>query len=135
MEVRNIGVFLLKKRVLSRRNCSRAAGAAEVEFRPPRGERGKRDIEEAALEHEQEWYREELSVDDCEPDKVTEINGKCHFRNRQERFERSVFASAPGLRFALDAILWCAGKIGVMVEDSFEDGARVVERQADAERK
>src|SRR6267378_477755 len=85
-EERNIRALLLRKRALSRGNWRGRAGSAEAEFRRPRQERRKGDIEEAALKHEQERYRQELPMSYCEPDEVAEIDGECQFRDWQRRF-------------------------------------------------
>src|SRR5919109_68079 len=134
-QARNIRVLWLRKRILSRRNWVRGAGATKVGPGPPGRQRRKRDIEEAALEHQQKGYRDELPMNNGEPDEVAEIDAKRHFRGRQKRFERPVFATAPRLRFSLNPILRCPGKIGAMIEDGFQHGARIVERKANAQGK
>src|ERR1700737_2940947 len=83
-EERNTRVLLLRKRVLSRGNCCRGAGPAKIKFRPPRREGGERNIEEPALEHEQERYRNVLPIDDGEPNEVGEIDCESHFRDWQK---------------------------------------------------
>ena len=87
------------------------------------------------MEHEQKRDREKLAVRDREPDEITEIDGETDFGDGQERFQRHVFASAPGLRLSLDPIFRCARKIGLVIEDRFEHGAGIIERKTDAQRK
>src|ERR1700736_1390077 len=80
---RNMRVFLLRIRRLSRRNCcSSSASPTKGEFWPPRGQRAKRDIQKPALEHEQKGYREELPVNNREPDEIREIDSKTQFGER-----------------------------------------------------
>src|SRR6266704_3447813 len=133
-EERNIRPLLLRKPVLSRGNWRGRAGSAEGEFRRPRQERRKGDIEEAALKHEQERYRQELPMSYCEPDEVAKIDREGQFCDRQCRFQRPVFATPPRLRFSLDPVLRCPREIRFVIEDRFQDGACVVERQTDTER-
>src|SRR4029434_11189520 len=76
MEERNIRALILQKCVLSCGNWGRRAGSAEAEPRRPRQERREGHIEKSRLEHEQERYRQELTVHDREPNKVAEINRK-----------------------------------------------------------
>src|SRR5260370_26374159 len=78
-EERSIRAFLLRKLSLSRGNWRSGAGSTEGEFRRPRQERRKGDIEKPALKHEQESYRQELPVCNLEPDKVPEIADETPF--------------------------------------------------------
>src|SRR5437870_11664224 len=71
---RNIRALLLRKRVLSRGNWRSGAGVAEADSRRPRQKRLKGDIEKPALKHVQEWYRQEQSVRDREPDEGAEVD-------------------------------------------------------------
>src|SRR5207248_691470 len=82
-----------------------------------------------------EWYRQELPVGDREPDEVAEVDGEGQFCDRQRRFQRPIFATPPRLRFSLDPVLRCPRKIRFVIEDRFQDRARVVEGKTDAERK
>jgi len=70
---------------------------------------------------------------DREPNEVGEIDRKRHLGNGQKRFERHVFARAPWLRFALDPILRGARKIGFVIENRLENGAGIIEREANAQ--
>ena len=72
-------------------------------------------------------------MDNCEPKEVGEINCESQLCERERRFERSVFAGPPRLRFAFDAVLGRSREIGFVIEESFEHGARVVERETNAE--
>src|SRR5260370_5581175 len=123
-EERNIRALLLRKRVLSRGNWRSGAGSAEGEFRRPRQERRKGDIEKPALKHEQEWYRQELPVSNRKPDEVAEVDGEGQFCDRQRRFQRPRFATPPRLRFSLDPVLRSPRKIRFVIEDRFQDRAR-----------
>jgi hypothetical protein len=38
------------------------------------------------LKQEQEWYRQELLMNDREPDEIAEIESEGQFRERQSRF-------------------------------------------------
>src|SRR5579864_6883115 len=96
-EGRNMRVLLLRISVLSRRNCSWGAGTAEIEFRPPLGERRERDIKKAALEHEQEGYRQVLPMHEGEPNEIAKVNGKGQFGQRKHGLQWLVFAGPPRL--------------------------------------
>jgi len=74
-------------------------------------------------------------VGDREPDEVAEVDGEGQFCDRQRRFQRPIFATPPRLRFSLDPVLRCPRKIRFVIEDRFQDRARVVEGKTDAERK
>jgi len=125
---------LLGFRLLSRGNCGRRAfAAAEVQARHPLAERGKRNVEEPDLEHRQERNGDPLAVFDREPEEVRKINRERHFGDRQKRFERHVFAGTPGLSFAFDPVLRRAREIRFVIEDRFENGARIVDRESDTE--
>src|SRR5256885_9283575 len=126
-EERNIRALILQKRVLSRGNWRSGTGSAEVKFRRPRQERRKSNIEKPTLKHEQEWYRQKLTVGDCEPDEVGEVDSERQFRVRQGRFQRAILALSPGLGLAFDAVLRRSGEIGFVIEDRLQNGARVVE--------
>src|SRR5437660_3822586 len=128
-EERNIRALLLKKRVLSRGNWRRRSGTAEVEFRRPREERRKSHIKEAALKHEQERYRQKLSMHDREPDEVGEIKPEGHLCERQTRLERPILAAAPRLRPALNSVFGRAREIRLVIEDRFQNRARIIERK------
>ena len=60
-------------------------------------ERGETNIEETALEHEQERYGQKLAMHNCKPEEVSEINRKPQFRQWQHWFDWSVPAAAPRL--------------------------------------
>ena len=86
------------------------------------------------MEHEQKRYRKKLSMLQGEPDKIGEINCESHLRDRQDRLERPVLATAPGLRLAFNSILGRTREIGLMIKDGLEYGARIIERKADPKR-
>src|SRR6266850_4034707 len=86
MEERNIRALIPQKRALSRGNWRGGAGSAEGEFRRPRQERRKSNIEEPTLKQEQERYRQELSMTYREPDEVGEIDSEGQLRVWQRRF-------------------------------------------------
>jgi hypothetical protein len=131
---RNIRALLLQKPALSRGNWRGRARSAESKFRRPRQERRKRDIEKAALKHEQEWYRQELPMSYCEPDEVAEIDRESHFGERQSRFQRAISTAPPRLRSSFDPVLRRSCEIGFVIEDRFQDRTRVVKRETDSER-
>src|SRR5450432_4555918 len=133
-EKRNIMVFLLRIRNLSRRNWDLRTLGAEVDSWKPLPERGERDVEEADLEHGEEWHGNKLPVLNREPNKVGKIERESHFCDREKRLERHVSATTPRLRFMLDAVFRRAAEIGLVIEDGFENGARIVKREANSER-
>jgi len=55
-----------------------------MKARPPLGERAKRDVEKSALEHEQKWQAEILSVSQRVPDEIAKVNRESHFDEREE---------------------------------------------------
>src|SRR6266404_3547551 len=118
-EERNIRVLILTKPALSRSNWGDGSRRAEAEFRRPRHKGRERHIQKPALEQQQKRYRQELAFAHGEPDEVAEIKTKSQLSDRQGGFQRAVFATAPGLRFPFDAVLWRSGEIGLMVEDGF----------------
>ena len=87
------------------------------------------------MEHRQERNGDPLAVLDREPEEVGEINRERHFGDRQKRFERHVFAGTPLLGFAFDAVLRRPCEIGFVIEDRFQNGAGIVDREPDAESK
>src|SRR2546423_2919819 len=132
---RNMQRFLLEFRPLSRGNCGRRAVAAKVQARHPLTKRAKRNVKKPDLEHREERHRDPLIVLDRKPKEVGKINRERHFREGEKGFERHVFAGAPRLGFAFDAVLGCARKIGFVIEDRFENCAGIIDGEADAERK
>ena len=72
---------------------------------------------------------------DREPDEVGEIETEGQLGDRQTRFDRPIFAAAPGLRPALNSVFGRARETRLVIEDRFQHGAGVVERKTDAERK
>ena len=68
------------------------------------------------------------------PDEIAEIKRESHFGHGQERFERPVFARAPGLGFAFDSILGRASKVRLMIKNRFEHRTCVVEGKSNPER-
>src|SRR5436305_12085586 len=131
---RNIRALLLRKRVLSRGNWRSGAGSAEADSRRPRQKRRKGNIEKPALKHEQEWYRQILPMSDREPDKISKIETEGQFGERQTRLKRAIFTLPPRLGPALDPVLRRPRKIRFVIENRFQNGARVVEGKANAER-
>src|ERR1051326_2462453 len=132
MEERNIRALLLKKRVLSRGNWRGRSRTAKAESRRPRQKRRKRHIKEQALKHEQERYRQVLPVDNREPDEIGEVNAKAQLRDRQSRFDRAIFTRPPRFRSALHSVFRRPRGIGLVIEDCFQNSARVVERETDS---
>src|SRR3977135_4660065 len=133
-ERRRMPRFLLEFSPLSRWNCRRGlAFATEIPARHPPAEGRQRHVKEPDLEHGQERYRDPLTVLNGEPEEVREVNRERHFGQRQQRFERHVFAGTPLLRFALDPVLRRGSEIRFVIEDCFENGARVVDRAPDAQ--
>ena len=70
---------------------------------------------------------------DREPNEVGKVKREDHLRDREERFERHVFAATPRLGFALDAVFRGAGEIRFVIEDGFENRASVIQGKTDAE--
>src|ERR1700719_1620214 len=87
-EERNIRALIPQKCVLSRGNWRRRAGTAEANSWRPGQNRRKGNIEKPALEHEQEWYRQVLSMNDRKPDEIGEIESEGQLREWQSRFYR-----------------------------------------------
>src|SRR5205814_8829307 len=133
-KMRNMPSFLLGFGPLSRGNCRRVRAFADaIPARTPSTEGGKRHVKEPDLEHGEERHRDPLAVLDGEPDEVGEVKRERHFGQGQKRFERHVFAGTPRLGFALDPVLRGAGKIRFMIEDRFQDGAGIIDRETNAE--
>src|SRR5207237_4254838 len=113
--------------------CGRRRWTTKTDLGPASRQGREADVKKPALEHEQERNGEELSMDNCEPKEVGEINCESQLCEWERRFERSVFAGPPRLRFAFDPVLGRSREIGFVIEESFEHGARVVERETNAE--
>src|ERR1700680_3930689 len=133
-ERRNIMEFLLRIKNLSRGNCNRRPLGAEVDPWKPLTERGYRNVEEAYLEHGEKWHGNELPVLNREPNKVAKVKREGHLRDREKRLKGHVFAAAPGLRLALDTVFGRAGEVRFVIENGFENSARIIKGETDAER-
>src|SRR5204863_6627756 len=84
-------------RILSRGNYGSRPRAAKTDLRPAGRQGRETDIKKTGLKHEQEGYRNELSMDNREPKEVGEINRESQLCQRERRFEGSVFAASPRL--------------------------------------
>jgi hypothetical protein len=126
--------FLLRIKNLSRGNCNRRPLGAEVDPWKPLTERGYRNVEEAYLEHGEKWHGNELPVLNREPNKVAKVKREGHLRDREKRLKGHVFAAAPGLRLALDTVFGRAGEVRFVIENGFENSARIIKGETDAER-
>ena len=73
-------------------------------------------------------------MSDRKPDEISKIETEGQFRERQSRLERAIFTPPPRLRFALDPVLRRPREIRFVIEDRFQNGARVVQGKANAER-
>src|SRR4051794_4051284 len=117
--------FLLQINNLSRGKCNLRPLGPEVAWKPLT-DRGERNVEETYLEHGEKWDRNELSVLNREPNKIAKVKREGHFRDREKRLKGHVFAATPRLRFALDTVFGRAGKVRLVIENGFENGARII---------
>ena len=73
-------------------------------------------------------------MSDREPDEISKIETEGQFGEGQTRLKRAIFTLPPRLGPALDPVLRRPRKIRFVIENRFQNGARVVEGKSNAER-